>query len=65
MTKAEVVEQDTGGKRKKAPKSNTKHMRWNMEEVTVLIGSYAKYSEIPKHWATINQELNRQLQTCQ
>ena len=58
------VEQDIGGKkRKKAPK--TKHMRWNTEEVTALIGLYAKYHEIPNCWATINEELNRQWPTRQ
>lgn len=63
---AEMVEKDrVGGKRKKAPKSKTKHMRWNTGEVTALIGTYAKYSEIPNCWAMINEELNRQWPTSQ
>jgi hypothetical protein len=44
---AEVVEKDTArGKQKEGPTS-TKHMRWNVAEVTALIATYMKYSEIP------------------
>lgn len=36
-----------------------------MDEVTALIGLYAKYHEIPNRWATINEEWNRQWPTRQ